>query len=117
MRAICTQRLYTDMDLLAQIVIVDDERIHPKGDIHLKTSAEALSWLEGSKGCKELWLDHDLGGEDTTRPVALWLAELGFNEKPYLVEAIYIHSMNPVGADYLLKTLNKYYNVKIMRWF
>jgi hypothetical protein len=47
--------------------------------------------------------DHDLGGEDTSRPVMLWMAEYGFWPK-----TVYVHTMNVVGADYLMGIANRY---------
>ncbi|WP_368856486.1 cyclic-phosphate processing receiver domain-containing protein, partial [Mycobacteroides abscessus] len=36
-----------------------------------------MNLLGGIEPIEAISLDHDLGGEDTTRPVVLWLAEHG----------------------------------------
>lgn len=47
--------------------------------------------------------DHDLGGDDTTRKVVMWMIE---NDHPP-VEWI-VHSANPVGKEWLEGTLSRY---------
>lgn len=47
--------------------------------------------------------DHDLGGDDTTRPVVLWMIENNFRFKSYNV-----HSQNPVGRDWLTSMIERY---------
>lgn len=61
---------------------VDDLRPAPVGyALWAFSSEQAILILEGmasSEGlyvCDEISLDHDLGGDDTTRPVVLWLCE------------------------------------------
>ncbi|MEV6643273.1 cyclic-phosphate processing receiver domain-containing protein [Amycolatopsis sp. NPDC051371] len=41
-------------------------------------------------------LDHDLGGDDTTRPVVLWLCE---NDR--CPPEVRVHTANPVGREWL----------------
>lgn len=94
------------------IVIVDDLRTHPSADVHLRTSAEALDFLMAFSGrIDELWLDHDLGGDDTVRPVVLWLAERSFGGDPVEIGRVGVQSMNPVGAEWICGTLGRYYTV------
>jgi len=52
---------------------------------------------------EELSLDHDLGGNDTTRPVVLWMCEN--NVWP---EKISVHSANPVGREWLEGMIERY---------
>lgn len=91
------------------VVVIDDERTFRRGTVHLRSSADATAWLEANSGCAELWFDHDLGGADTTRPVAMWLAERAFNGDPCLVGLVYVHSMNPVGRAWLVSTLRDHH--------
>lgn len=101
-------------------LVVDDERIfHPDYclddrvmSLHIQSSAEALSWMEGRIPLVELWLDHDLGGGDTTRPVALELASIAYEGDPYPVSQIYVHTANGVAATWLMGTLGKFYSVE-----
>lgn len=81
---------------------VDDLRPAPAGWVWVKTSAEAIAALEGGTW-DELSLDHDLGGDDTTRPVVLWLAEHGG-----WPERIMVHSANPVGVEWIKGMVARY---------
>jgi hypothetical protein len=96
-------------------VVIDDLRTHPDSGVHLRTSAQALAWLRENRDAHitELWLDHDLGGEDTIRPVVLFLEEACFNDEPFDIETIYVHTASPVGADYISSSnlLKKHYNI------
>ncbi len=91
---------------------VDDLRPMPEGYMfHAKTSAEAIYWLSFFKPhqwcgtCKltEMSLDHDLGGDDTTRPVVLWMIENDF----WPVE-VKVHTANPVGREWLEGMIERY---------
>ena len=53
---------------------VDDLRPAPPGWTWAKSSAAAIELLDEGEFAA-ISLDHDLGGEDTTRPVVLWLCE------------------------------------------
>lgn len=46
----------------------------------------------------ELWLDHDLGEDDTVWPVVEVLERTAFHGRPLDVGVMNIHSANPVGA-------------------
>jgi len=61
----------------------------------------------------ELWLDHDLGGEDTIRPLCLSLAEMAYYDNTYPLTRIVICSLNPVGIKWMESTLSPYYPVTI----
>lgn len=56
----------------------------------------------------ELWLDHDLGGDDTIRPLCLMLAEMAYYGSTYPFSRIVICSKNPVGRDWIKSTLRDY---------
>ena len=112
---------------MKRIVVLDDVRNYPFTDeddgVTLRNSADCLTFLGYETGVykhiDELWLDFDLGGVygqlevfDTAMPVALFLAELGFNGAPYPVDKIVIHTMNPVGREAMRSLLVRYgYNV------
>lgn len=93
---------------------VDDIRTPPDKDwIWAKTSKEAIEWLEVSRWCNSPWcgtcstelmsLDHDLGGDDTTRPVVIWMCENDF----WPVKTV-VHSANPVGVEWLEGMIERY---------
>jgi hypothetical protein len=83
---------------------VDDIRT-PPGDSWMwaKTSAEALVCLQHYGPFDEMSLDHDLGGDDTTRPVVLWLCEHGGWPK-----VVRCHSSNPPGREWVEGMISRY---------
>lgn len=86
---------------------VDDERPAPDGWAWAKASDEAISLLGGVELVEAISLDHDLGGEDTTRPVVLWLAAHGG-----WPARVYVYTANPVGRQWL--PLRDYYAHRIV---
>jgi hypothetical protein len=87
---------------------IDDLRSVPNDTwILAKNSKYSLSLLEWSKmmgvRLEAVSFDHDLGGDDTTRPVILWMCE---NE--WWPKRCYVHSMNPIGRNYLIGMINRY---------
>lgn len=85
---------------------VDDLRPAPSGWVWSKTSRNTIDTLllSGPGGVAEMSLDHDLGGDDTTRPVVLWLCE----HPDYWPAAVRVHSANPVGVEWLEGMINRY---------
>lgn len=85
-------------------LFVDDLRDPPDATWTVaRTSAEALAIVQSGAQVDELSLDHDLGGEDTSRPIVLWLAEHG--GWPATVR---VHSANPVGVEWLIGMVERY---------
>lgn len=90
---------------------IDDLRTPPEGWTWAKTSDEAIEVLsrhlfsDGSEQIEEISFDHDLGGDDTTRPVVLWMCEMD-----YFPGTIYVHTANPVGREWIEGLINKYGN-------
>ncbi|CAM3260521.1 cyclic-phosphate processing receiver domain-containing protein [Tsukamurella hominis] len=85
-------------------LFVDDLRDPPDATWTVaRTSAEALAILQTGAQVDELSLDHDLGGEDTSRPIVLHLAEHG--GWPATVR---VHSANPVGVEWLVGMIERY---------
>ena len=78
-----------------------------------RTSIEALSMLEDNRkhGLSALFLDHDLGADDTTRCIASMLEERAFFSNPYPVDTIYIHTSNSVGRKWIADALSRFYRV------
>lgn len=99
-------------------VVIDDLRTFNFEAQYHRNLGEATTWLwhlvADNIRVDELYLDHDLGGDDTTRPVALCLAKLAFNGDAPEIYKIYIHTKNTVGRDWLFSTLNKYYDCEII---
>lgn len=88
---------------------VDDERPAPEGWYHALTSDAAIDilWINHSEAIgekvTEISLDHDLGGDDTTRRVVMWMAE-----HDIWPEIIHVHTANPVGREWLEGMINRY---------
>lgn len=94
------------------ILLVDDLRNFiqtPKEKTKLaRTSKEALQILQHERCFHELWLDHDLGGNDTTIPIVDYLCELAFKNIPKQINTIYVHTANPVGKQQIIDSLTHY---------
>lgn len=90
---------------------VDDdfENRRPPGSgwlwfLNSKDCILALEWFRSQNETIELMsLDHDLGGDDTTRPIVLWCCENDF----WPVETV-VHSANPVGVEWLEGMIERY---------
>jgi hypothetical protein len=105
------------------ILVIDDVKTFPFPEgtkVNYATTLEVGTFLldlwekkNPNEPLQELWLDHDLGGEDTIRPICLMLAERAFNGNPYPVDRIVICSLNPVGVDWIRSTLEPYYTIEI----
>jgi hypothetical protein len=98
-------------------ILVDDLRSFRDGRaaVVARSSAAALLAIRdlGDAFIHELWLDHDLGGDDTIRPVSAYLEEVAYFGKPLNVGVIYVHSANPGAAEAVLKGLIRYgYNAR-----
>lgn len=89
---------------------VDDLRLPPEDWYWAKTSAAAIEllWVNHPDAVGErvtvMSLDHDLGGDDTTRPVVLWMCENGWAWPGQVV----VHSANPVGREWLEGMIKRY---------
>src|ERR1044072_8872498 len=90
---------------------IDDIRTPPDDTWEWVTTSEAaIATLrffseEGMLWCPRVAIsfDHDLGGDDTTRPVVLWMIENGVTFQEY-----HVHSANPVGFEWLTGMIERY---------
>ena len=84
---------------------IDDLRTPPEGWVWAKTSDEAIALIEANAMPFDfISFDHDLGGDDTSRKVVLWLCE---NAVKWPQEAA-VHSMNPIGREWLTGMITRY---------
>ncbi|MGF7125027.1 cyclic-phosphate processing receiver domain-containing protein [Rhodococcus sp. BE178] len=88
-------------------LFVDDERPAPKGWVLAQTAMAARdvlvpSWI-ARRRLEALSLDHDLGGDETTRPIVLWMCE-----NDWWPREVYVHSGNPVGEEWLVAMVRRY---------
>lgn len=83
---------------------VDDLRTPPGPDWEWAVSSDAAISVLKSWDVVEMSLDHDLGEDDTTRPVVLWLCE-HVDRWPRRVR---VHSMNPIGREWISGMVYRY---------
>jgi len=88
-------------------VWLDDLREAPSGWLWLTSSRSAITWLEWAKMLnappESFSFDHDLGLDDTSRPVVLWMCENEFWPKE-----CFVHSANPVGIEWIRGMIQRY---------
>jgi hypothetical protein len=90
---------------------IDDVREPPDETWDWVTTSEAaIALMREFSEFGYLWIkrevisfDHDLGGDDTTRPVVLWMIENNYRFDEYRV-----HSQNPIGRDWLTGMIERY---------
>jgi len=103
---------------MKRILVIDDERtLKLEGEVnHARTSwfGEQLMVVLRSAGLRldELWLDHDLGDDDTIEPIVNWLEETAYHENPYWVGQIMVHTINAPAGDRMMAALSPYYNTR-----
>lgn len=97
------------------VVVIDDLRTLATADVHLRTSAEALVWLQHAHAhgqhLSEVWFDHDLGGDDTTMVIVDWLCERAVWDDYVNIGLVVVHSANPPAAETIVRTLRRWYDV------
>jgi hypothetical protein len=87
---------------------VDDLRLPPDDTWWwAKTSKRALAFLY-YPGVTEMSLDHDLGGDDTSRIVVLWLSAQAADGNDRWPAVVRVHSANPVGREWLEGMIDRY---------
>lgn len=92
------------------ILGIDDLRPLPRATRIARTSREGVLLLEEhrEREIDELWLDHDLGGDDSIMPVVALLEEAAFDGRPLTIGMIFVHSANPVGAEAVVRVLRRW---------
>lgn len=103
---------------------IDDIRPIPEGfDIWFKTSYDAIEFLSQHNNLNLIDLisfDHDLGGEDTSRPVVQMIEGAAFSGEIDHVIRYNVHSANPVGAEWIRQAItsaNNFIRKKILEDF
>ncbi|MFE0103552.1 cyclic-phosphate processing receiver domain-containing protein [Streptomyces sp. NPDC059009] len=97
------------------ILGIDDLRPLPGATRIARTSREGIELLHEHRDVfiDELWLDHDLGGDDTIMPVVTLLEEAAFSGHPFRIGTVYVHSANPIGAANVVRSLARWnYHVR-----
>jgi hypothetical protein len=92
------------------ILGIDDLRALPRATRIARTSREGVLLLEGHRDQEidELWLDHDLGGDDSIMPVVALLEEAAFDGRPFDIGMIFVHGADPSGAETVVRALKRW---------
>ncbi|RFU36578.1 hypothetical protein DZF91_37470 [Actinomadura logoneensis] len=107
----------TDAAPVAPVILgIDDLRPLPRATRIARTSHEGIRLLREHREVfiDELWLDHDLGGDDSIMPVVTVLEEAAFNGHPFQIGMIFVHSANPSGAETVVRVLQRW-NYQVRR--
>jgi hypothetical protein len=98
------------------ILGIDDLRPLPWTTRIARSSGEGVKLLQEHRDSliDELWLDHDLGGDDSILPVVTLLEEAAFNGRPFRIGTVYVHSANPIGAETVVRSLT-HWNYRVRR--
>lgn len=102
-----------------RVVLVDDLRsfIDGRRAEVARTSAAGVELLHRYRGLRlaELWLDHDLGEDDTIWPVVEVLERAAFEDRRFDIGVINVHSANPAGAAKITQVLRRWgYQVRVV---
>lgn len=104
-------------------LVVDDQRIFKDAPnyewTHATTSQEGIDTLVVGGPWDEIWLDHDLGmesegsGYDLVQELVTAIEDGDIAPDEVLVPGgtIWVHSMNPDGADRMVQALRRYFSV------
>lgn len=108
-----------EADKAKRVVLVDDLRSFAdgRGAEVARTSAAGVAVLQRCRDERvdELWLDHDLGENDTIWPVVEVLERAAFDGRPIDVGIVYVHSANPIGAAKMAQVLRRWgYLVRVV---
>ncbi|OPC77024.1 hypothetical protein B4N89_41350 [Embleya scabrispora] len=106
-----------DLPVPTPVVLgIDDLRRLPRATRIARTSGEGIRLLREYRDrfVDELWLDHDLGGDDTILPVVTLLEEAAFHGHPFRIGTIFVHSANPIGAETVVRSLTRW-NYRVQR--
>ncbi|MFC9281316.1 cyclic-phosphate processing receiver domain-containing protein [Streptomyces collinus] len=98
------------------ILGIDDLRPLPWTTRIARSSGEGVKLLQEHRDSfiDELWLDHDLGGDDSILPVVTLMEEAAFNGRPFRIGTVFVHSANPIGAETVVRSLTRW-NYRVRR--
>ncbi len=98
------------------ILGIDDLRPLPRATRIARTSREGIELLREHRDSfvDELWLDHDLGGDDSIMPVVALMEEAAFSGRPFQIGMVLVHSANPIGAEAVVRSLTRW-NYRVRR--
>ena len=98
------------------VLLVDDERdfrdgvIPPDASVHTcRTSGDAIRFLDSASidGTRidQVWLDHDLGDNDTIMPLIDHIEAMYHEDRLPEIREFVIHTSNPAGRVRMIRAL------------
>ena len=93
-----------------KILFIDDERTPCFLCDIVRNTSEAVELVK-SGDYSVLYLDHDLGENESIRGFCLFLEESFFNGEFYGIEKIVLHTQNPVGRKWMRDAFLRYVEV------
>ncbi|MFE6961662.1 cyclic-phosphate processing receiver domain-containing protein [Streptomyces sp. NPDC057696] len=109
-------RVKEESPVLTPVILgIDDLRLLPWTTQIARSSGEGIKLLQEHRDgfIDELWLDHDLGGDDSILPVVTLMEEAAFNERPFRIGTVFVHSANPIGSETVVRSLTRWgYSVR-----
>lgn len=110
------------------IIVIDDERTFRVNQtlpgyneiVYARNSSEGIAVLANAwadymirfGNMVDIYLDHDLGENDTIMPVVEFLMLMGETRFAEFVSNVFIHSQNPTAADTIIPVLSPFYRVR-----
>lgn len=90
-------------------LFIDDERFPVTDDwVIVRSSKQAIAWVQTYGIPTHISFDHDLGGDDTSRVFIQWLTDQLIDEKLKFPPnfSFTVHSQNPIGARWIQGTMD-----------
>jgi hypothetical protein len=91
-----------------RVLVIDDVRTFQFDAAYARTFTEGLRLID-SQPWDEVWLDHDLGGDDTIYPIVLAMEEAAYYGCRFHIGMVFVHTDNPVGRQNITRALERYY--------
>jgi hypothetical protein len=100
------------------VLVIDDRRVMAFPAVYARTLGEGLRLIE-ERPWRQVWLDHDLGGDETIMPIVELLEQRALDGRPLPIGTICVHSANPPGAMTISAALERWYRLRRVdaAWF
>jgi len=99
-------------------MFIDDERFPPRNEtdwVIVRSSAEAIAFVQEIGVPQFISYDHDLGGDDTSMKFITWMIDAYLDKKISSFPVNYeVHSQNPVGAKNIRALLDGFIRCEIL---
>ena len=96
------------------VLLIDDLRSFRDATVPATVARTSAAGLDAVRAAQadghrwaQIWLVHDLGGEDTIAPVVDWLCATAAAGDPVQVDTVVVHTSNVVGGDMAVRALSR----------